>query len=347
MSESVRTAFETIHFDDEFIAQNPDLELTLEAEALQITVERMQNRQQELAINPNNERSRRLARSMVRLSELLTAVREEMAAQGEGLFMEGEADQVSERIVGYSAHGSQLIRDLFGDTADWALTESDVRGLIAAIEDIKALKKPLHKSFKDKITTFLLDDETHVTAVSPEQSIAFMGRFIEERMVNQDELDYRRLVFDKHLTEFREFPPEIPGLTPTQIGLGKDREAHESMIRNAIVPIDRNDDDPLAWQADALCAQIAPEMFFPEKGANVRVAKGICGSCDVKDECLDYALQNNERFGVWGGKSERQRRAIAKRNAEKEAVSRAAYFEALRNQRIAAHIAKKASEQTL
>ena len=70
-----------------------------------------------------------------------------------------------------------------------------------------------------------------------------------------------------------------------------------------------DDDNPLAWQADALCAQTDPEAFFPEKGGSTRDAKRICGQCNVRAECLEYALRNDERFGIWGGLSERERPA--------------------------------------
>ncbi|GAB3192622.1 WhiB family transcriptional regulator [Nesterenkonia suensis] len=69
----------------------------------------------------------------------------------------------------------------------------------------------------------------------------------------------------------------------------------------------------LAWQVDALCAQTDPEAFFPEKGGSTRDAKKVCAACNVKQECLDYALANDERFGIWGGLSERERRKLRKR----------------------------------
>ena len=75
------------------------------------------------------------------------------------------------------------------------------------------------------------------------------------------------------------------------------------------------DDDPLAWQSDSLCAQTDPEAFFPEKGGSTRDAKKICQSCEVKAQCLQYALENDERFGIWGGLSERERRKLRKRNS--------------------------------
>lgn len=67
------------------------------------------------------------------------------------------------------------------------------------------------------------------------------------------------------------------------------------------------------WQEQALCAQTDPEAFFPEKGGSTREAKRICQACGVRDECLEYALANDERFGIWGGLSERERRRLKKR----------------------------------
>jgi WhiB family redox-sensing transcriptional regulator len=73
--------------------------------------------------------------------------------------------------------------------------------------------------------------------------------------------------------------------------------------------------DELEWQERALCAQTDPEAFFPEKGGSTREAKAVCNSCEVRLECLKYAFDNDERFGIWGGLSERERRK-AKRLVE-------------------------------
>jgi WhiB family redox-sensing transcriptional regulator len=67
---------------------------------------------------------------------------------------------------------------------------------------------------------------------------------------------------------------------------------------------------PPPWQASALCAQTDPEAFFPEKGGSTREAKSVCRVCEVRQECLEYALANDERFGIWGGLSERERRRL-------------------------------------
>ena len=68
--------------------------------------------------------------------------------------------------------------------------------------------------------------------------------------------------------------------------------------------------DQQEWQERALCAQTDPEAFFPEKGGSTREAKRICAGCEVRAECLEYALAFDERFGIWGGLSERERRRL-------------------------------------
>lgn len=71
--------------------------------------------------------------------------------------------------------------------------------------------------------------------------------------------------------------------------------------------------DIQSWATDAKCIQAEPDTFFPEKGGSTREAKKICADCPVLEECLAYALANDERFGIWGGKSERERRRLKKR----------------------------------
>jgi len=70
--------------------------------------------------------------------------------------------------------------------------------------------------------------------------------------------------------------------------------------------------DSPAWMQYALCARVDPELFFPEKGGSPRAAKRICRVCPVCAECLAYVigLGHEERFGVWGGLSERERREL-------------------------------------
>jgi WhiB family redox-sensing transcriptional regulator len=77
-----------------------------------------------------------------------------------------------------------------------------------------------------------------------------------------------------------------------------------------VVPIQLNTGAEPEWHERALCAQTDPEAFFPEKGGSTREAKKICTGCEVRSECLSYALAHDERFGIWGGLSERERRRL-------------------------------------
>ncbi|GAA3948072.1 WhiB family transcriptional regulator [Microbacterium soli] len=67
---------------------------------------------------------------------------------------------------------------------------------------------------------------------------------------------------------------------------------------------------PEPWMQWASCADVDPDAFFPEKGGSTKDAKSICAGCAVQAECLEYALQHDERFGIWGGLSERERRRL-------------------------------------
>ena len=69
------------------------------------------------------------------------------------------------------------------------------------------------------------------------------------------------------------------------------------------------------WQTKANCMGVDPDLFFPERGASTREAKSVCHGCEVKMECLEYALRHGEKFGIWGGMSERERRRIRRQRA--------------------------------
>jgi len=78
------------------------------------------------------------------------------------------------------------------------------------------------------------------------------------------------------------------------------------------------DDDRYTWQEDSACRGVEPEVFFPVSEDDAWRAKEICGVCTVKAQCLVFSLENRERYGVWGGVTEKeridmQRRGVAQR----------------------------------
>ena len=74
-------------------------------------------------------------------------------------------------------------------------------------------------------------------------------------------------------------------------------------------------DEDRSWQDNANCLGVDPDLFFPERGASTREAKEVCRACIVRAECLEYALGNGEKFGIWGGMSERERRRVRRARA--------------------------------
>ena len=76
------------------------------------------------------------------------------------------------------------------------------------------------------------------------------------------------------------------------------------------------------WQEFSNCLGVDPDLFFPERGASTREAKEVCRGCVVREDCLEFALANGEKFGIWGGMSERERRRIRRQRAlEREAAA--------------------------
>ncbi len=64
------------------------------------------------------------------------------------------------------------------------------------------------------------------------------------------------------------------------------------------------------WQTRANCMGVDPDLFFPERGSSTREAKEVCRGCVVQEDCLEFAIANGEKFGIWGGMSERERRRV-------------------------------------
>jgi WhiB family transcriptional regulator, redox-sensing transcriptional regulator len=67
------------------------------------------------------------------------------------------------------------------------------------------------------------------------------------------------------------------------------------------------------WTARASCTETDPEVFFPPHGDPATQARQICAQCPVRDDCLAYALDADERYGIWGGLDPDERRSLHRR----------------------------------
>ena len=91
-----------------------------------------------------------------------------------------------------------------------------------------------------------------------------------------------------------------------------DDEPHTGMARSHMNDLSGDS----SWQDQANCLGVDPDLFFPERGASTREAKEVCRGCVVRMDCLEYALVNGEKFGIWGGLSERERRRLRRQRAQ-------------------------------
>jgi WhiB family transcriptional regulator, redox-sensing transcriptional regulator len=82
------------------------------------------------------------------------------------------------------------------------------------------------------------------------------------------------------------------------------------------------------WEAQGACRHSDPELFFPvaARGPSLRQlakAKKVCEHCPVRVQCLEYALQSGQSFGVWGGASEEERRLMRRRRLRRRRAAAA------------------------
>jgi WhiB family transcriptional regulator, redox-sensing transcriptional regulator len=87
--------------------------------------------------------------------------------------------------------------------------------------------------------------------------------------------------------------------------------------RTASPPVDlrglpSNPSPPDVWQTDAACFEVDPDVFFPTSEEEAGPALAFCKRCPIREECLAWALKNGERYGVWGGLTEQQRRRLTR-----------------------------------
>jgi WhiB family redox-sensing transcriptional regulator len=81
--------------------------------------------------------------------------------------------------------------------------------------------------------------------------------------------------------------------------------------------------DTPTWWSRARCLSADPVLFFPEIGGSTREGKAVCngvqgvrGPCPVRDECLAFAFENRQHFGIWGGLSENERQELKRRERQ-------------------------------
>jgi WhiB family redox-sensing transcriptional regulator len=151
------------------------------------------------------------------------------------------------------------------------------------------------------------------------------------RVNNEDNMGFVPQHYSGEDFEMRTTPPEVPPGAERVIS-EKERAlqayratrnpedptgVEQAFQEQEEVTVDGSQDrhDERGWEDFANCLGVDPDLFFPERGASTREAKEVCRGCPVREDCLEYALGNAEKFGIWGGMSERERRRIRRQRA--------------------------------
>jgi WhiB family transcriptional regulator, redox-sensing transcriptional regulator len=101
--------------------------------------------------------------------------------------------------------------------------------------------------------------------------------------------------------EIMAWHPQVPG---------SDRHADRIDAQTGAPDLSLINPDEWEWQDRGLCAETDPAAFFPEPGETAEAAKRVCRSCEVRAQCLAFAVDNGISYGVYGGMDERERRAL-------------------------------------
>ena len=87
-------------------------------------------------------------------------------------------------------------------------------------------------------------------------------------------------------------------------------------------------DDRLDWQEDAACRAYENVVFFGDEGeselekqARESRAKVVCRSCPVQEPCLEFAMETNQKYGIWGGLTDKERASLKRRRARARRAS--------------------------
>ena len=95
---------------------------------------------------------------------------------------------------------------------------------------------------------------------------------------------------------------------PTTMGAMRELDFDVRDLPDQVSPPDH-------WQELSACYGLDPEIFFPTTEDEASLALSYCGVCQVREVCLAWAVRNGERYGVWGGTTEQQRRRLIRQVA--------------------------------
>ena len=257
----------------------------------------------------------KIGRAIIQLTDWLIKIHEHVSIAEE---LEGDSR------APLSTEGHQLLQDIFGDVSVLELDLSHIPAITDVLDGLEqdSTHRKMLPEAREKIAALLTSHYGD-------------GPFEHKKLAVHLRLKRLKKVIVTGAGYSQEYAFDIliAGLTRELDGVDDeledyDGEIAENQFANHVSYdelVSRVDPHPISnevtsrysWKSEALCAETDPEAFFPEIGLSAKEAKKICTSCGVAPECLEYALTNDEVFGIWGGKSTKERKAIAEKRLEK------------------------------
>ena len=159
----------------------------------------------------------------------------------------------------------------------------------------------------------LLPDETTEEVEEYTDAADTLRKVLDIAHDNLSDEDYHAYVAilerNSHLKRHTNLAKELGRTTAQLVAI---RARVYAILRHPSSGIAALRDPNLAWQRNASCWETPVDIFFPKRGEPVKLAEKFCGSCVVRDQCLNYALENSIKLGIWGHASERQSRPMRK-----------------------------------
>jgi len=257
------------------------------------------------------ERASKIGRAIVQMTDWLVEVSHEVAP--------AEAEKEKKELP-LSEEGLATLQHIFGDVSDLDIDQSHIPAILMAFLKLESpASKQMRQESAAKLQTHLSGDYESVSERYKKADINMRVRTLHRKVLSSER--YSQVLAREQLeAQLAEYEDRGGNSGVDEVPIYRHKGlSHEDIVR-LFGHIEGEED--LAWQHGALCAQISPEPFFPERGGSTKDAKKICDLCEVKEECLEYALENKQRYGIWGGKSERQLRKILKQR-EKDKIAQA------------------------
>ncbi len=205
----------------------------------------------------------------------------------------------SEQRASISAVGRRLCEEILGEEVGAAVSDTEIRGLAQRL----AVANDVAPEFYERLYLILVHGYDRAAEVLSATGSPVKAGSLRVWLSQNASRLYKTVETTAPTTT------SIPSQITPQV---QAQPLNNLQLPGRPIGYVQPEDDDSDWRLRALCAQTDNDIFFPEKGGSTREAKQVCSNCEVRSECLEYALRSGEQFGIWGGLSKAERNRLRK-----------------------------------